>query len=183
MISGRVMNGPTPIISIMFSVVACANPMPRTSSTPSRFELPCDGGPGGCSAELAGLMAYTQQIHVESNRSRHPERQLSEESIPSVDVMAFAVLRQQETAFLRLLARIVARQYRCVVRIPLIHEVQTAFLHPAIEVGLRDGVGVVEDRTLRIQNRDRRLLDGDAFAAKLGGIRRVVAVVEVAGRS
>ena len=74
------------------------------------FELPCDGGPGGCSAELAGLMAYTQQIHVESNRSRHPERQLSEESIPSVDVMAFAVLRQQETAFLRLLARIVARQ-------------------------------------------------------------------------
>ena len=31
MTSGRVMNGPTPIMSIMFSVVASARPMPRTT--------------------------------------------------------------------------------------------------------------------------------------------------------
>src|SRR3954468_21651695 len=32
-ISGTVMNGPTPIMSIMFSAVACARPMPRSSFT------------------------------------------------------------------------------------------------------------------------------------------------------
>src|SRR5271165_1313053 len=59
-IRGMVMNGPTPIMSIMFSVVALAKPMPRISS--------------GCPTGLLWLMAHAQQIHVEANRSGDAER-------------------------------------------------------------------------------------------------------------
>src|SRR5271157_5971765 len=59
-ISGIVMNGPTPIMSIMFSVVAPASPTPRISS--------------GCSAGLLWLMSHAQQVHIKANGARHAER-------------------------------------------------------------------------------------------------------------
>src|SRR5271166_1945578 len=87
-ISGMVMNGPTPIMSIMFSVVAPESPTPRISS--------------GCSAGLLWLMAHAQQVHIQANGARHAERQLAEECVSGVDVMALAVLRHQQPALLRL---------------------------------------------------------------------------------
>src|SRR6202142_4471449 len=66
-ISGMVMNGPTPIMSIIFSVVALVRPMPRTRS--------------GCCAGLFRLMAHAQQIHVQANRAGHAEGQLAEEGV------------------------------------------------------------------------------------------------------
>ena len=65
--------------------------------------------------------------------------------------------------------------------VPLIHEVQAALLHPACEILLRNGIRIVEDRALRIKNRNRGFLDGDARAAQLRGIGHVVAGVEDAG--
>src|SRR5450759_1174198 len=67
-ISGMVMNGPTPILSIMFSVVAPASPTPRISS--------------GCSAGLLGLMSHAQQVHVETDGAGYAKGQLPEEGIP-----------------------------------------------------------------------------------------------------
>src|SRR5271157_3177739 len=80
-IKGMVMNGPTPTMSIMFSVVALARPTPRISS--------------GCSGELLWLMSHAQQVHVETNRARNAERQLPEECVAGVDVIAFAERRHQ----------------------------------------------------------------------------------------
>src|SRR5271166_2486943 len=92
-ISGRVMNGPTPIMSIMFSVVAPASPRPRMSS--------------GCGSGLLWLMAHAQQVHIEANGAGHTERQLAEEGVASVDVITFAELRHQQAALVRLLAGVI----------------------------------------------------------------------------
>src|ERR1035441_3015074 len=167
-ISGIVMNGPTPIMSIMFSVVAPASPTPRISS--------------GCSGGLLWFMSHAQQVHVETNGSRHAERQLPEEGISGVQVVALAILRQQQAAFLRRLTRVVGRQERSKVRVPLIHEVQAALLHPAVKITRRILVGVVEDRVLRIKDGDRRLFDGHALAAELRRIGHVVSAIEFAWR-
>src|ERR1035438_8979137 len=82
-ISGMVMNGPTPIMSIMFSVVAPASPTPRISS--------------GCAAGLLWFMSHAQQVHVETDGSGYTERQLPEEGISGVQVIALSVLRQQQS--------------------------------------------------------------------------------------
>src|ERR1039457_5526055 len=144
-ISGMVINGPTPIMSIMFSVVAPASPTPRISS--------------GCSAGLFGFMSHAQQVHVETDGSGYTERQLAEEGISGVQVIALAILRQQQAAFLRRLTRVVGCQERREVRVPLIHEVQAALLHPVVKIARRNLVWVVEDRVLRIEDGDRRLFD------------------------
>src|SRR6185369_7496321 len=80
-ISGIVMNGPTPIMSIMFRVVACHRPTPRISS--------------GRAGPSSGSMSHAQQIDVEANRAGHSKRQLPEEGVAGVEVIAFAVLGQQ----------------------------------------------------------------------------------------
>src|ERR1035437_5785468 len=147
-INGMVMNGPTPIMSIMFSVVAPASPTPRISS--------------GCAAGLLWFMSHAQQVHVETNSSRHAEGQLPEEGISGVQVVALAILRQQQAAFLRRLTRVVGCQERREVRVPLIHEVQAALLHPVVKIARRNLVWVVEDRVLRIEDGDRRLFDRHA---------------------
>ena len=66
------------------------------------------------------------------------------------------------------------------MRVPVIHEVEPALLHPAVEVCWRDLVGIVEDRVLRIEDGDRRFFHGDAIVAQLRRIGRVVASIEVA---
>src|SRR5664280_141549 len=145
-INGMVMNGPTPIMSIMFSGVAPASPTPRISS--------------GCAAGLLWFMSHAQQVHVETDGSGYTERQLAEEGISGVQVVSLSGLRQQQPACLRRFARIVRRQERREVRVPLIHEVQAALLHTAVKITRRNLVGVVEDRVLRIKDGDRRLFDG-----------------------
>src|SRR5271165_1375655 len=142
MMSGMVMNGPTPIMSIMFSVVACNRPTPRISSGRARLS--------------SGSMSHAQQVHVQANRARNSKRQLAEESIAGVDVIALAVLRQQQAAFLRLLARIIGRKQWRVFRVPLVHEIKTALLHPAGEVVWRNLVRIVEDFAVGLQQRDWR---------------------------
>src|SRR5271167_359885 len=103
-ISGMVMNGPTPIMSIMLSVVAPVRPTPRISS--------------GCSAGLPWLMAHAQQGHIETNGAGHTERQLTKEGVPGVDVVSLAALGHQQAALVRRLAGVVRRQQRSVLRVP-----------------------------------------------------------------
>src|SRR5271165_3471925 len=167
-ISGMVMNGPTPIMSIMFSVVAPASPTPRMSS--------------GCCAGLLWLMAHAQQVHIKANGAGHTERQLAEKGISRINVVTLAELRHQQAALVRLLAGVVRRQQWSVLRVPLVHEVEAAFLHPAVEIMQRNLVGIVQGRAVRIKNRDRSLFDGHAVPAELRWVRSIVAGVEVAGR-
>src|ERR1039457_7064332 len=159
-ISGMVMNGPTPIMSIMFSVVAPASPTPRISS--------------GCSGGLFGPMSHAQQVHVKTDGSGYTERQLAEEGISGVQVVSLSILRQQQPAFLRRLARIVASQKRGKVLVPLVHEVQATLLHPAVKIARGNLVGIMEYRALRIKEGNRRLFHGHTFAAELRWKRRVV---------
>src|SRR6516225_435201 len=142
--SGIVMNGPTPIMSIMFSVVALASPTPRISS--------------GCGAGLFWFMSDAQNVDIETNRTRHAERQLAKESVRVVHEIAFAIRGLQQATLSRLLSGVVRRQQGREVRIPRIHEVKSTFLHPAIEVVLRDLVGIVKDRILWIEDCDGSLL-------------------------
>src|SRR5271167_2610105 len=107
-ISGMVINGPTPIMSIMFSVVAPVSPTPRISS--------------GCWAGLLGFMAHAQQVHVEANSAGDAERQLPEEGVAGVDVVSLAGLCHQQAALVRLLAGVIRGEQRSVLRIPLVHE-------------------------------------------------------------
>src|SRR5579864_6331894 len=113
---------------------------------------------------LLGLMANTQQVDVESNRPGYSEGQLPEEGIAGVDVPALTVLRDEQPALLRRLAGIVAGEQGRKMRVPLVHEVQAAFLHPAVEILLGDRIGVVKYGALRVKNGDRRLLHGNALA-------------------
>ena len=68
----------------------------------------CRESASGRAGPSSGLMSHAQQIDVQANRARHAKRQLAEEGVAGVDVIAFAVLRQQQAALLRLLAGIVA---------------------------------------------------------------------------
>src|SRR6202000_3442654 len=109
-------------------------------------------------------MSYAQEIHVQANGPRNAERQLTKESVSGVNVGALAVLRHQQAVLLRLLPRTLRSQQRRVVRVPLIHEVQSTLLYPAIEIVFGYLVGIVEDRALWIEYLDGRLLDGNAVA-------------------
>src|SRR5579884_3223528 len=117
MINGMVMNGPTPIMSIMFSVVACSRPTPRISSGPPRLS--------------SGSMSHAQQVDVEANRPRHSKGQLTEESVAGVDVITVAILCNQQATLLRLLAGVVGCQQWGVLRVPRVHEIEPALLHPS----------------------------------------------------
>src|SRR5208282_897400 len=141
MMRGMVMNGPTPIMSIMFSAVAEPRPMPRTRV------VPWSACPGGLGLAMAGA----QQIHVQSDGPGDSIGKLAEESIAGVNVGAVAGTGTQQSAFARRFARVGARKQRPVVVVPLVHEVKPALLHPAIEIFLGDGIGKAEDAVIGLE--------------------------------
>src|SRR5271167_1210983 len=116
MIKGMVMNGPTPIMSIMFSAVAEPSPTPRTRVVPR-------------SGPLGLAMAGAQQIHVQSDGPGDSIGKLAEEGIAGIDVGAVAGAGAQQSAFARRFARVGARKQRPVVVVPLVHEVKPALLY------------------------------------------------------
>src|SRR5882757_8876309 len=93
--NGKVMNGPTPIISIMLRTVASFTVSSRAS----------------CGAAVSGSvcgMTCAHQVNEEANRAGNSGGQLAEERIPGVDVSALAVLRDEKDATERLFAGIMA---------------------------------------------------------------------------
>src|ERR1700674_542908 len=110
-----------------------------------RFSL---DGPGSAALRRA------QEIDKETVRSGHAFGQLTEEGDAGVDVRAFAVVRVNEAAFELQLAGIVHREERSVLRVELRPEIKAALLHPAFEVVLRDFVGAIEKRIVRLEEFD-----------------------------
>src|SRR3984957_21202231 len=117
--SGMVMNGPTPIMSIMLSAVALPSPIPRM-----RPGEPADDSVGDPMRRLDQarksdwngtanwkpetqnrklqtgnwLLLGTQQIHIQPHRSRHSRRQLTKERISCIDKNSLAIVCLQQPA-------------------------------------------------------------------------------------
>src|SRR4029077_20177499 len=100
-------------------------------------------------AEFRSLMSRADQIHKQAYRSWNSSWKLSREPVCGENVNALAIVSQQQAAFLRRLAGIVAGQQRLELRVPLRHEVKTALLHPAVKIFLHDFVRPVEDTFFR----------------------------------
>src|SRR5229473_8130478 len=98
---------------------------------------------------VPALMPCAEQVHIQPNRSRHTGRQLAEKSIAGVNIRTLAVLPPQQTAFKWLLTRILRRQQRLELTVPLVHEIKPSLLYPAVEVVLGNLVGVVEHAIAR----------------------------------
>src|SRR5436190_1648767 len=99
-------------------------------------------------------MTRAQKVYKEPYCARNSCRQLAKECVSGVDICALAVLRAQQAALLLVFIRIVTGKQRREVLVPLVHEVETALLDPSIEILLRDGVRVMEDRILRREDGD-----------------------------
>src|SRR5277367_2326180 len=99
---------------------------------------------------LRGL-PRAQQIRKQPVSPRNALRQLAIERQSFVDVNAFAGLRHQQTAFLRVLPRIVRLDERFVPRVPTLHESVPALFDPSVEVTRRDFVRPTQQRVLRLQ--------------------------------
>src|SRR5947209_8236141 len=162
MISGMVMKGPTPIMSIMFSAMALRRFSPRTS-----VRL------------FSWLMPRAQQVHIKSHCAWHAVWKLAEECVAGVDVSSFAELRTQHSALQRLLAGIVRRQQRLEVVVPTGHEIHSALLNPSVKIFLRNLVRIMEDRIFSGKNSHRRFFHAHALIAQRGGIGCVFSVIEI----
>src|ERR1700722_1467057 len=124
-------------------------------------------------------MSRAEQIYKKPYRARYSSRQLPEESISRVDIRSLAILCPQQSAILRRLTRIVAREQRFEMIIPFVHEVQPALLYPAVEISRRDLVRIMKDAVGRSKDIYRRFFHGDPRAAQFRGIRSEVAAVEI----
>src|SRR5437879_2964144 len=139
MISGMVMNGPTPIMSIMFSAVALRSESPRTS----RGDAPATSA--GVVGALFWFMSRADQIYVQTDSSGNARRQLAEESVTGVDVSSLPVFSAQHAALERRFAGVSRCKQRLEVVVPRGHEVHAALLHPSVEIAGRDLVGEAEE--------------------------------------
>src|ERR1039457_1897025 len=102
-----------------------------------------------------------QQVGEQTIRPRYPRRKLPEPRVRAEDVDALAVVRPDFPAFQRLLAGVLRGEHGLVVRIPLGGKVETAFLHPTLEILGVDVVGVLQERTVMVGERERRLFHCD----------------------
>src|SRR5438105_8089566 len=112
-------------------------------------------------------MPSAQEIYVESNGAGDAGRKLTKEGVPGIDVCPFAKVSAQQTTFERGFARIVRCQQRLVTVVPLRHEVDTALLHPAIEIARGDLIGIMEDGIVWRQDLHWLGFHADSFAAQL----------------
>src|SRR5271163_1584741 len=103
-----------------------------------------------------------EKIYEEPVRAWDTFGNLAEESDARVDVHAFSITRVDQRAVEVRLAGIVHGQYGGVFWIKLRPVVESALLHPALEVVLRDFVRAIEKRIVRLEKFDGRIFVGDA---------------------
>src|SRR3954471_1336839 len=166
--SGKVMNGPTPIMSIMFSTVASFTVSSRASC----------GGPDCGSVRF---MSGAHQVHEEADSTGNSGGELAKKRVSGVDVQTFAVAGGEKAAAERLLAGIVAAQQRLKFFTPGGHEVHAALLHPPVEIFFGDLVRKVEDGTVRVFDLDGSGLVTHALAAELRVVGSEVSGIEIVG--
>src|SRR6266498_2716844 len=126
------------------------------------------------------FMSCTQQIHKQPRGSGNSCWQFPEESIASVDVSAFSGLRTQQAAFERLFSGIMRGKQRFEMIVPLIAKVESALLHPARKISLRNLIGKMKDTIFWSEDLHRRFLDRDPRPSQLKREGSEVSAVEVA---
>src|SRR5580765_1478307 len=176
-ISGIVTNGPTPIMSMMLSAVASRRPTSRARPGSGICGTSVIARPRSF-AKPRSLMSRAYQVHEQADGPGNSCRKLPGKSVRGEDVDSLAVVGQQESALLRRFARIVAGKQRFELRVPLRHEVETALLHPAVKIFLRDLVRPVEDLLFRRKDLYRLFFHRDAHIRLRGWVWCVVSVVK-----
>src|SRR4030081_1407327 len=76
-----------------------------------------------------------------------------------------------------------AGQQRLEMIVPLIHKIQSAFLHPAVKESRGDGIRIMKDSILRRQNVYRSFFHRISRPAQLRWIRSKVSAVKVPNSS
>src|ERR1700687_2511015 len=92
----------------------------------------------------------SEQIDEQAVRSRNAFRQLPEESESRVNICSSSIARINEPTVQLRFACIAHGQQRRVFRIELRPEIESALLHPALEIILRNLVGTVQQRISRL---------------------------------
>src|SRR3954454_19880683 len=197
MIRGIVMNGPTPIISMTLREMPSRKPIPRSRpgsdlapifTTEARrqeerhhgqlvlaiFSVPrcLRAGSPVCSLSCA------QEVYEQPYCTWNSGWQLTEERVSAVDVGAFPILGNGQSTLEWLLRGIVTCQHRMKVCIPVRHEVETALLHPSVEIVGGNFIWIIQHRTLRVKDVDRRLLYAHALSAVCHRVRSVMTRIE-----
>src|SRR5579864_9598137 len=106
-------------------------------------------------------VACAQDVYKQADCSGNAVGKLAEEGIAGVNINSFAIVGEQQAAFLWRLVRIMAGEHRFEMLVPLAHEVETALLDPSIKIFGGDFVRPVEDLILRVKSLDRSFLHGN----------------------
>src|SRR5256885_15564652 len=99
---------------------------------PGRAAAHCPAEWGSRARRLSGA----DHIGEDAISAGHAGRQLAEPGVRSEDVHALAVARIERAARQRLFARIVRLEDRLILLVPFRGEVESALLHPALEIPL-----------------------------------------------
>src|SRR5262245_3187244 len=133
----------------------------RQSARTGKRNATCAGQASRCSHRSAPApvsFPERNQIGEQSVRPWHAVRQLAEKVQACVSEIAFAILRDQQAALLRRFTRIIACKDRCkMFLVPLVGKINTAFLHPAVEIALRDSVRRVQSGMFRREESHLRI--------------------------
>ena len=76
-----------------------------------------------------------------------------------------------------------AGKQRLEMLIPFVHEIESAFLHPAIEIASRDRIRIMKYSILRSQNLHRSLFHRNPGPAQFRRIRRKVSAIKISHTS
>src|SRR6266481_489156 len=187
-----VINGPTPIMSIMLSAVASRSPISRASEGCDWEFIGWEERLGQAQAGVPALHSSTympgsdsfcfvpgaDQIYEQANRARHACGELGEEGVSGVDISALAVVSDEQAAVLRRLAGIVRGEQRLKVVVPLRHEIEAALLHPSIKIFAAYFVGKRQNPLVGSQNFHRLLFNRNTGIAQRGWPGRVMAGIK-----
>src|SRR5262245_60336230 len=111
--------------------------------------------------------ARRYEVHEEPVGARDTRGELPEEGVAGVDEDRLAVASPEEAARGGLLARVGRGEHGTILGSPLRGEVESALLHPAVEIVIGDAVGCAEKRAGEIEELDRRGLDRHPIAPEL----------------
>src|SRR5437762_1069225 len=123
-------------------------------------------------------LAERDEIREQPIRARDCFGELAEPCQAGVDEVSLAVPRREQAALERRLAGVAGREDRGEALVPLSGEVETALLHPALEVRRRDAIRRRQHGMLGRQDRHRRVLIRHAVAREAQVERREPALAQ-----
>src|SRR4029450_9895471 len=109
-----------------------------------------------------------EEVREQPEGPPHPRGQLAIERVTAVDVGATPVVGNEQSAALRILARISAGEQRAGAPVPFAKEMRTAPSYPAVEIRVDDLVGHLKEGVLGLQDADGGGLVGGTVVVLAG---------------